>query len=109
MLMRMSETVAAFRGLGDPTRQRLLGLLEEAGESRVSDLAEQFDMTQPSISHHLKILKHAGLVTAERRGKEIYYAIDAEKLRGCCEAFFARFECCRNLLKPTRKRRSKDS
>ena len=85
----MSEFVDAFRALGDPTRQRLLALMENAGESRVSDLAEQFEMTQPSISNHLKVLRQAGLVTATRRGKEIYYAIEEAELARCCGVFFS--------------------
>jgi DNA-binding transcriptional ArsR family regulator len=103
----MTNCVRAFRALGDPTRQKMLTLLEEAGEMCVADLGGQFAMTQPSVSHHLRILKEAGLVTAEKRGKEVYYAINAAELRGCCGAFFANFACCRPLLKTaSRKRRT---
>ena len=105
----MTEFTAAFRALGDPTRQKLLALLEEAGESRVSDLAARFDMSQPSISHHLKILKEAGLAESARRGKEIFYSINEAELTRCCGVFFAKFECCQPLLKGSRVRGSKGS
>jgi ArsR family transcriptional regulator, arsenate/arsenite/antimonite-responsive transcriptional repressor len=95
----MTNLVRAFRALGDATRQRMLGLLESAGEMCVSDLAGNFEMTQPSISHHLRILKDAELVTAHKRGKEVYYAINPEELAKCCGMFFAKFACCRPLLK----------
>jgi DNA-binding transcriptional ArsR family regulator len=102
----MSKVVRAFRALGDPTRQRMLGLLEERGELCVADLAGNFNMTQPSVSHHLRILKDADLVIAEKRGKEVYYRINATELSSCCGAFFANFACCRPLLKTPRKARA---
>jgi DNA-binding transcriptional ArsR family regulator len=98
----MTNFVRTFRALGDPARQQMLALLEEAGELCVADLAAHFAMTQPAVSHHLRILKEAGLVTADKRGKEVYYAINAAELRGCCGTFFANFACCRPLLKMAR-------
>jgi ArsR family transcriptional regulator len=95
----MNELVRAFRALGDPTRQRMLALLEQAGELCVSEVARHFDMTQPSISHHLRILREAGLLTAHKRGKEVYYAINAEELSRCCGVFFGKFACCRPMLR----------
>ncbi len=100
----MATLVHVFRALGDPTRQKMLTLLEDGGELCVADLASHFAMTQPSVSHHLRILKEAGLVTADKRGKEVYYTINAVELRQCCGAFFANFECCRPLLKITSRK-----
>ncbi len=100
----MATLVHIFRALGDPTRQRMLALLEGSGELCVTDLAGHFAMTQPSISHHLRILKEAGLVNAEKRGKEVYYTINAAELRQCCGTFFATFECCRPLLRITSRK-----
>lgn len=96
----MDEAVRVFRALGDPARQKILGLLEGAGELCVSDVVREFDMAQPSVSHHLRILRDAGLVASEKRGKEVFYRIDAAALRKCCGLFFAKFECCRGLLRP---------
>ena len=100
----MATLVHVFLALGDPTRQQMLALLEASGELCVADLARNFAMTQPSVSHHLRILKEAGLVSAEKRGKEVYYTINAAELRQCCGTFFANFACCRPLLKVTRRR-----
>jgi DNA-binding transcriptional ArsR family regulator len=95
----MSEVVKAFRALADTTRQKILALLEEAGALCVSEVGTHFDMAQPSISHHLRILKEAGLVTARKRGKEVYYAINEEELSRCCGTFFDKFACCRSILR----------
>jgi len=100
----MTNFVNTFRALGDPTRQRMLTLLEEAGEMCVAALAVHFAMTQPSVSHHLRILRQAGVVVAEKRGKEVYYRINAAELNTCCSSFFAQFACCRPLLKAARRR-----
>jgi DNA-binding transcriptional ArsR family regulator len=95
----MANFVRVFRALGDATRQRMLSLLERDGEMCVSDLGRNFEMTQPSVSHHLRILRDADLVTAHKRGKEVYYAVNPEELTACCGAFFEKFACCRSLLK----------
>lgn len=65
-----------FKALGDPIRLRLLSRITSApgGEICVCDLtADDFDVTPPTISHHLKILREAGLITGERRGTWVYY------------------------------------
>jgi ArsR family transcriptional regulator len=71
-----------FKALGDETRLEMLGLLAGAGaELCVCDIESHFDLSQPTVSHHLKILREAGLVTAERRGTWVYYAIDHATVR----------------------------
>jgi ArsR family transcriptional regulator, arsenate/arsenite/antimonite-responsive transcriptional repressor len=70
-----------FKALGDPVRLRLLSLIASAGsEACVCDLSDVFDLTQPTISHHLKVLREAGLVTSERRGTWVYYRLHPEAL-----------------------------
>lgn len=70
-----------FKALGDETRLEMLGLLAATkGELCVCDIETHFDLSQPTISHHLKILREAGLVTAERRGTWVYYALDPRTL-----------------------------
>lgn len=74
-----AETAAAlapaFKALGDPVRLRLMSMIASApgGEICVCDLTPAFDLTGPTISHHLKTLREAGLVDAERRGTWVYY------------------------------------
>jgi ArsR family transcriptional regulator, arsenate/arsenite/antimonite-responsive transcriptional repressor len=71
-----------FKALSDETRLEMLGLLAAAGsELCVCDIESHFDLSQPTISHHLKILKEAALVTAERRGTWVYYALSRHTLR----------------------------
>ncbi len=66
---------ATFKALGDPTRRRILELLRR-GEMSAGELGAQFDATGATISHHLSVLKAAGLVSDEKRGKYIYYSLD---------------------------------
>jgi ArsR family transcriptional regulator len=76
----LSDTTAAdlaraFKALGDPVRLRLLSLIaSRAGaEVCVCDLTDAFHVTGPTISHHLKVLREAGLIDCERRGTWVYY------------------------------------
>jgi len=64
-----------FKALGDPVRLRLLSLVAShaGGEACVCDLLVGFDVTQPTISHHLKVLRESGLLECERRGTWVYY------------------------------------
>lgn len=71
-----------FKALGDETRLEILGLLAAAGtELCACDIEGHFELSQPTISHHLRILREAGLVTGERRGTWVYYALDRGTLR----------------------------
>ncbi|MFD7991761.1 ArsR/SmtB family transcription factor [Streptomyces mexicanus] len=69
------ELAKVFKALGDPVRLRLLSLIASraGGEVCVCDLTPAFDLSQPTISHHLKLLRQAGLVDCERRGTWVYY------------------------------------
>lgn len=63
-----------FKAVGDPVRLRLLSLIASRdGETCVCDLTAPFDLTPPTISHHLKVLREAGLIDCERRGTWVYY------------------------------------
>ncbi|WP_319463747.1 metalloregulator ArsR/SmtB family transcription factor [Micromonospora sp. RTP1Z1] len=82
-----AETAAvlapAFKALGDPVRLQLMSMIAsaEGGEVCVCDLTPAFDLTGPTISHHLKTLREAGLVDAERRGTWVYYRVRPAILR----------------------------
>ena len=62
-----------FKALGDPVRLRLMSMIASADEACVCDLTDAFDLSGPTISHHLKVLREAGLVDSERRGTWVYY------------------------------------
>ena len=66
---------AAFKAVADPVRLRLLSLVAAAGEACVCDLPAMVDRSQPTVSHHLKILLDAGLVTREQRGRWSWWAV----------------------------------
>lgn len=83
--------VTFFRALADATRQDILEMLKEH-EQNVNEICRHFEkMTQPTVSHHLQILKRCGLVKSERRGKMIYYTINRKLLRDGFETYVARF------------------
>ena len=72
------ELAPLFKAIADPVRLRLLSLIacHEGGEACVCDLTGAFELTAPTISHHLKVLKQAGLIDSERRGTWVYYWIN---------------------------------
>jgi ArsR family transcriptional regulator len=72
----------SFKALGDPIRLRLLSLIAShaGGEACVCDLTDGFDVSAPTISHHLKVLREIGLVTSERRGTWVYYRAEPAAL-----------------------------
>ena len=69
------ELAAMFKALGDPVRLRLLSLIAShpGGQACVCEISTTFDVSQPTISHHLKMLRSAGLLDCERRGTWVYY------------------------------------
>jgi ArsR family transcriptional regulator, arsenate/arsenite/antimonite-responsive transcriptional repressor len=76
------ELSRRFKALADPARLRLMSLLmtAEKGEACTCDLTEPLGLSQPTVSHHLKRLAEAGLVTGERRGVWTYYRVDPDAL-----------------------------
>src|SRR5919198_2365914 len=79
------ELATRFKALADPTRVAIVNRLAAAPEVCVCDLTAAFDLAQPTISHHLKILREAGLVDSTRRGTWAYYRLvpeAIESLRG---------------------------
>ena len=71
-----------LKALADPVRLRLLSLVasHEGGEACVCNLQDAFDLSQPTISHHLKVLHSAGLLEREKRGVWVYYRVKPEAL-----------------------------
>ena len=76
-----TELVSVFHALGDPTRLEIFRLIAAQHDPIcVCDITDRFDVTQPTISHHLKVLREAGLVTVSRRGIWAYYTVAGEGL-----------------------------
>jgi ArsR family transcriptional regulator, arsenate/arsenite/antimonite-responsive transcriptional repressor len=85
MSMAQAEQVAPLlKALADPVRLRLLSLVaaHAGGEACVCELAETFDLSQPTISHHLKVLHELGLLDRSKRGVWVYYRVRFEALAG---------------------------
>jgi ArsR family transcriptional regulator len=73
-----TELAARFKALADPTRVAIVNRLAATDECCVCDLTGAFELSQPTISHHLKLLREAGLVEASRRGTWAYYRLIPE-------------------------------
>jgi ArsR family transcriptional regulator len=76
-----------LKALADPVRLRLLSLVAShaGGEACVCDLNDAFDLSQPTISHHLKVLHEAGLLDREKRGVWVYYRASSAAVRALAE------------------------
>ncbi|WP_102338444.1 autorepressor SdpR family transcription factor [Collinsella provencensis] len=77
----------AFKALADPTRRRILELLR-MGDLTAGELAEHFDMTKPSISHHLNTLKASKLVDVRREGQNMVYSLNTTVLQDLMSWFY---------------------
>jgi ArsR family transcriptional regulator len=77
-----ADLAKGFKALGDPVRLRLLSLIasRKGGEVCVCELTDAFTLTGPTISHHLRVLREAGLIDCQRRGTWVYYWIIPAKL-----------------------------
>jgi ArsR family transcriptional regulator, arsenate/arsenite/antimonite-responsive transcriptional repressor len=76
------ELAPLLKAVADPVRLRLLSLIacHDGGQACVCDLTAAFEVTAPTINHHLKVLREAGLISAERRGTWVYYWINPDVL-----------------------------
>lgn len=83
MMDQTVDTVEFAKALADETRQKIMALTC-CNQLSVSEIVEALDVAQPTVSHHLKILKSAGLVSAERRGKQVLYELNQERLASAC-------------------------
>lgn len=87
-----------FKALADPSRRRILKLLQ-GGSKSAGSLAESFDMTKGSLSHHFNVLKAADLVRCERRGQQIVYSLNTSVFEDVAALMLELFE--------TRRRRKR--
>lgn len=80
-----------FKALGDPTRVKLMSMIagSSEGEMCVCDLTEPVGLSQPTVSHHMKLLVEAGLVAREQRGRWAYYRPTIDTLAAAAKAFIA--------------------
>jgi DNA-binding transcriptional ArsR family regulator len=84
------DVVAFAKALADDTRQRIMTLCC-CERLTVGDITAKIGVAQPTVSHHLAILREAGLVTAEHQGRETFYSLNQERLSVCCGQLMVRF------------------
>ena len=84
MASRVAHTDHVFRALADPTRRAILARLR-AGEVAAGDIAASFRVSRPAVSRHIRVLRRAQLVTAQRHGRHRFYALNPEPLRSLDE------------------------
>ena len=85
---RAAEDLAAtFKALADPTRVSIVSRLAAGEECCVCDLTHAFELSQPTVSHHLRILRDAGIVEAERRGTWAYYRLRPDAIERLRDVF----------------------
>ncbi len=83
---------SGFKALADPARVQLLHLVSstESGEACVCDLTDALELSQGTVSHHLKVLGQAGLVVSEKRGRNVWYAVNPSALEALRAALVTR-------------------
>jgi DNA-binding transcriptional ArsR family regulator len=83
MLAMKLDTVEFAKALADETRQKIMAICC-CEKLSVNDIVSRLDVAQPTVSHHLKILKSAGLVITERQGKQVLYTLNQARLANAC-------------------------
>lgn len=79
------DTVEFAKALADETRQKIMSLCC-CNQISVNDIVDKLNVSQPTVSHHLKILREAGLVYSEKKGKQVFYQLNQKRLaESCCK------------------------
>jgi ArsR family transcriptional regulator len=88
--MKKPDPVIFAKALADTTRQKIMQLCC-CNWLSVTEIVEQLDVSQPTVSHHLAILRQAGLVETRQEGKQIFYTLDQDKVATCCGNLVIKF------------------
>ncbi len=94
------EYTGSFKSLADETRLKIMLVLNSRSRS-VGEIVDLFNLSQPTISRHLLVLKQNGLVVSKRRGQQVIYAINEDGIRALALDFFRNFDCCRGISIPS--------
>ncbi|GMR20033.1 MAG: hypothetical protein BMS9Abin36_0628 [Gammaproteobacteria bacterium] len=82
-----------FAAMADPTRQKILLVFDCDEEICVNDIARLFQLSRPAISHHLKVLRNAGILTCNKRGREVYYRVDHKRFADVMKIVYNYVSC----------------
>ena len=89
------ELMELMRAFSDQTRQKIIRQCFTEREVCVTDIAKQFTLSRPTISHHLNLMKRAGLLNSRKEGKEVYYSVNKTYIISLLEAFIDTLkDCC---------------
>jgi ArsR family transcriptional regulator len=88
--MTTTNPVEFAKALADETRQKIMGLCC-CGWLSVNEIVEQTGVSQPTVSHHLAILREAGLVNVRHEGKQTFYSLNQERIAFCCGNLMVKF------------------
>ena len=80
-----------FKAVSDKHRQAILDIVAKNPDINATAINQKVQLSQPTISHHLKLLAEAHLITATKKGKEVLYAINKDSIEDCCLGFCKRF------------------
>jgi ArsR family transcriptional regulator len=84
------DPVLFAKAIADETRQKIMNLVC-CNSLSVNEIVEKLDVSQPTVSHHLAILREAGLVTVREEGKQTFYSLNQERLAVCCGQIMIKF------------------
>lgn len=87
------EWLKFFKAVCDENRQKILQLIRSEGEVNASTIVKKMKLSQPTVSHHLKILCDAGITMAKKKQKEVFYTISQKNIASCCKDFMKFFRC----------------
>ena len=90
----LEELMELMRAFSDETRQKIIRQCFTERELCVNDIAKQFTLSRPTISHHLNLMKRAKLLNSRKEGKEIYYSVNKEYIVSLLEAFISTLKNC---------------
>ncbi len=83
--------ISFFKAICDVNRHNILALLNKHGEMNASDIIKHIKLSQPTVSHHLKIMVDSGVLETRKKGKETYYKINKKQINNCCGGFSDHF------------------
>ncbi|MBU4227916.1 metalloregulator ArsR/SmtB family transcription factor [bacterium] len=90
----MDECLELLRALSDKTRQEIIKIFTEKKELCVSDITKKFTLSRPTISHHLNLMKRAGLLNARKEGREIYYSFNKPYVTELMQSILNNLKTC---------------
>lgn len=85
------EWMKFFKAICDEHRQKILELLHKHGKINATEIVKKVKLSQPTVSHHLKILSDAEVIKSEKKGKEVFYSLVHKHIASCCGGFMKHF------------------